>query len=173
MFGFYVRIRSKKDLTIENLSFAAGIFSLWIAFMMYNHYSIRLQNAEGVAAMKAAVPAVVSAQGTESLTEKMVFYSDKRVGLYSGDCKIVEKVAKKDAITYYKKEFEKNGWEYIGRRKLESTSIGWKYRFEKDGKYRMDISYTWWKDYKHNEITSAYFKIQLIDGGFVRNREDE
>lgn len=74
MFGFYVRIRSKKDLTIENLSFAAGIFSLWIAFMMYNHYSIRLQNAEGVAAMKAAVPEVVSAQGTESLTEKMVFY---------------------------------------------------------------------------------------------------
>ena len=173
MCGFSVRIRSIKDMTIEDFSLGMGVFSLFIALMMYNHYSTRLQNAEGVAAMKAAVPAIVSVQGTESLTEKMVFYSDKRVGLYSGHCKIVEKVSEKDARRYYKKEFEKNGWEYIGRRELSSASIGWKYRFEKDGKYRMDVSYTWWKDYKHNEITSAYFNIQLIDGGFVRNREDE
>ena len=95
--------------------------------------------------MQAAIPAIVSMDGTESLPEKMNMIS-KTSGFYYGRCEIYETASEKEIITHYKREFQKHGWKYIGRYYSEALSPilnfdGWyDYCFEKEGAYWMSFS---------------------------------
>ena len=137
MFGKEREITLKDCLIVIGELFVAGVF-----FESHSYYTEQA-NAEGVAKMQAAIPAVVSMDGTQSLPEKIKMVSRTR-GFYYGRCHINEKASEKDIAQHYKSEFQKYGWKYIGRyywkdihpeRHIDERY----YCFEKGGEYCMNF----------------------------------
>lgn len=170
MFGFSTNSRSIKDMTIEDFSLGMGVFSLWIAFLMYDSYSIKMDNAEGVAKMQSAVPYVATMEGIK-LPDKMEYYSNRHRGRYSGGCNIIELQKIDETIRYYKQEFERNGWHYLGNYRPTEYSGGL-YCFEADGEYHIDLSFGTWYDYKYKSvITDVSCSIRMKSDISTEHRE--
>ena len=135
----------EREITLRDCLIVIGEILLLYGFSELQVQSNNEANAEGMAKMQAAIPAVVSMDGTESLPEKMNMIS-KDSGVYYGRCKIYETASEKEIVTYYKSEFQKHGWKYIGRFYEENSSPdpvlkGWyDYCFEKEGPYWMSFS---------------------------------
>ena len=133
----------EREITLRDCLIVIGEILLLYGFSELQVQSNNEANAEGMAKMQAAIPAVVSMDGTESLPEKMKMVSRTR-GFYYGRCHINEKASEKDIAQHYKREFQKYGWKYIGR-------YYWKdihpekhideryYCFEKEGEYCMNF----------------------------------
>ena len=135
----------EREFTLKGFLFFIGKFLLLYSLMKMHSCYIEQVNAEEVAKMQAAIPAVVSMDGTQSLPEKIEMVSRTR-GFYSGSGQIDEKASEKEIVTHYKNEFQKYGWKYIGRFYSETLSPdpilkGWcHYCFEKEGPYWMSFS---------------------------------
>ena len=135
----------EREITLKDCLSAIGQILVLIGFVeLYSCYKDQV-NAEGIAKMQAAIPAIVSMDGAESLPEKMKMIS-KSQGFYYGRCDIEETAGEKEIVTHYKREFQKHGWKYIGRYYSENLSPdpilkGWcHYCFEKEGPYWMSFS---------------------------------
>ena len=135
----------EREITLKDCLNAIGQILVLIGFVeLYSCYKDQV-NAEGIAKMQAAIPAIVSMDGAESLPEKMKMIS-KSQGFYYGSCDIEETAGEKEIVTHYKREFQKHGWKYIGRFYSETLSPdpilkGWcHYCFEKEGPYWMSFS---------------------------------
>ena len=135
----------EREFTLKDCLSAIGQILVLIGFVeLYSCYKDQV-NAEGIAKMQSAIPAIVSMDGAESLPEKMEMVSRTR-GFYFGRCHINEKASEKDIVKHYKREFQKHGWKYIGRFYSETLSPdpilkGWcHYCFEKEGPYWMSFS---------------------------------
>lgn len=103
-------------------------------------------NIEAMDKMMAEVPSVVSMDGKELLSESIKMMSRSK-GVYSGFCHIYEQASEKEIVKYYQKEFEKNGWKYLGRYKREKPvqnvhEYERYYYFEKEGDYCMCLYFT-------------------------------
>jgi len=137
----------EREITLRDCLIVIGEIFLLYGFLKLQVYFDDEANAEGMAKMQAAIPAVVSMDGTESLPEKMKMVSRTR-GFYFGRCHINEKASEKDIVKHYKREFQKHGWKYIGRFYSETLSPdpilkGWyDYCFEKEGPYWMSFSFS-------------------------------
>ena len=135
----------KREITLKDCLSFIGKLLLLYGIVKFQVYLDDQENAEGIANMQAAIPAIVSMDGTESLPEKMNMIS-KTSGFYYGYCEIYETASEKEIVTYYKNEFQKHGWKYIGRFYSEALSPsldfdGWYYYcFEKEGPYWMSFS---------------------------------
>ena len=135
----------EREITLKDCLIVIGEILLVYGFIELQVYFDDEANAEGMAKMQAAIPAVVSMDGTESLPEKIKMVSRTR-GFYYGRCHINEKASEKDIVKHYKSEFQKHGWKYIGRFYSETLSPdpilkGWcHYCFEKEGPYWMSFS---------------------------------
>ena len=135
----------EREITLRDCLIVIGEIFLLYGFLKLQVYFDDEANAEGMAKMQAAIPAVVSMDGTESLPEKMKMVSRTR-GFYFGRCHINEKASENDIGKHYKREFQKHGWKYIGRFYSETLSPdpilkGWcHYCFEKEGPYWMSFS---------------------------------
>ena len=135
----------KREITLKDCLSFIGKLLLLYGIVKFQVYLDDQENAEGIANMQAAIPAIVSMDGTESLPEKMNMIS-KTSGFYYGRCEIYETASEKEIITHYKREFQKHGWKYIGRYYSEALSPilnfdGWyDYCFEKEGAYWMSFS---------------------------------
>ena len=135
----------EREITLKDCLIVIGEILLLYGFIELQVYFDGEANAEGMAKMQAAIPAVVSMDGTESLPEKIKMVSRTR-GFYYGRCHINEKASEKDIVKHYKREFQKHGWKYIGRFYEENSSPdpvlkGWyDYCFEKEGPYWMSFS---------------------------------
>ena len=135
----------EREITLKDCLIVIGEILLLYGFSELQVQSNNEANAEGMAKMQAAIPAVVSMDGTESLPEKMKMVSRTR-GFYFGRCHINEKASEKDIVKHYKREFQKHGWKYIGKFYSETLSPdpilkGWcHYCFEKEGPYWMSFS---------------------------------
>lgn len=117
---------------VRKISIIICLVGLWM-------YYVDHVNDEEIARMRAEIPAVVSMDGTETLTGKMKMLSRSR-GYYLGRCYIDEHGSEKEITNHYKREFGRHGWKYIGR-------FNWKdaypsshtderyYYFEKEGDY--------------------------------------
>ena len=179
----------EREFTLKGFLFFIGKFLLLYSLMKLYACYIEQVNAEEVAKMQAAIPAVVSMDGTQSLPEKIEMVSRTR-GFYSGSGQIDEKASEKEIVTHYKNEFQKYGWKYIGRFYSETLSPdpilkGWcHYCFEKEGPYWMSFSFSVKKsdispiierDIKFNN-TKLTFNIELKKNYDGRKRcqiEDE
>ena len=135
----------EREITLKDCLSAIGQILVLIGFVeLYSCYKDQV-NAEGIAKMQSAIPAIVSMDGAESLPEKMEMIS-KSQGFYYGRCDIEETAGEKEIVTHYKREFQKHGWKYIGRFYSETLSPnpilkGWcHYCFEKEGPYWMSFS---------------------------------
>ena len=135
----------EREITLKDCLSAIGQILVLIGFVeLYSCYKDQV-NAEGIAKMQSAIPAIVSMDGAESLPEKMKMIS-KSQGFYYGRCDIEETAGEKEIVTHYKREFQKHGWKYIGRYYSEALSPsldfdGWYYYcFEKEGPYCMSFS---------------------------------
>ena len=104
----------EREITLKDCLELIGKLLLFYSIIRLHSCYIDQENAEGMANMQAAIPAIVSMDGTEFLPAKMEMISKDR-GLYYGRCQIAEKASEKDIAKHYKSEFERNGWEYIGR----------------------------------------------------------
>ena len=133
----------EREFTLKECLFFIGKVLLLYGFLKLLVYFDDQANAEGMAKMQAAIPAVVSMDGTESLPMKMRMISKDR-GLYYVVCHIDEKASEKDIARHYKREFQKYGWKYIGRfywkdihpeRNIDERY----YCFETAGEYCMDF----------------------------------
>ena len=135
----------EREITLKDCLSFIGKLLLLYGIVKFQVYLDDQENAEGIANMQAAIPAIVSMDGTESLPEKMNIIS-KTSGFYYGRCEIYETAGEKEIITHYKKEFQKHGWKYIGRYYSKALSPilnfdGWYvYCFEKEGAYWMSFS---------------------------------
>ena len=135
----------EREITLKDCLSFIGKLLLLYGIVKFQVYLDDQENAEGIANMQAAIPAIVSMDGTESLPEKMNIIS-KTSGFYYGRCEIYETAGEKEIITHYKKEFQKHGWKYIGRYYSKALSPilnfdGWyDYCFEKEGAYWMSFS---------------------------------
>ena len=135
----------EREITLKDCLELIGKLLLLYGIVKFQVYLDDQENAEGIANMQAAIPAIVSMDGTESLPEKMNMIS-KTSGFYYGRCEIYETASEKEIITHYKREFQKHGWKYIGRYYSEALSPilnfdGWyDYCFEKEGAYWMSFS---------------------------------
>ncbi len=117
---------------VRKISIIICLVGLWM-------YYVDHVNDEEIAKMRAEIPAVVSMDGTETLSGKMEMLSRAR-GYYLGICSIDEQGSEKEITNHYKREFEKNGWKYIGRfnwKEVHPSSHADEryYYFEKDGDY--------------------------------------
>lgn len=131
-------------------------------------YHVGHVNDDEIAKMKVAIPYVKTMEGTENLPEKMEMIS-KATGLYYGKCYVDESADEKEIVRHYKREFEKNGWNYIGR-------FYWKdihpernvderyYCFEKEGSYWMYLCLQM-NEYVHDNKTRVTFFIDLKEEG--------
>ena len=135
----------EREITLKDcLSFIGKLLLFYGIIRLHSCY-IDQENAEGMANMQAAIPAIVSMDGAESLPERMNMIS-KTQGFYYGYCEIYETAGEKEIVTHYKREFQKHGWKYIGRYYSEALSPsldfdGWYYYcFEKEGPYCMSFS---------------------------------
>ena len=133
----------EREFTLKGFLFFIGKVLLLYSLMKLYACYIEQVNAEEVAKMQAAIPAVVSMDGTQSLPEKIEMVSRTR-GFYYGRCHINEKASEKDIVKHYKSEFQKYGWKYIGRyywkdihpeRNIDERY----YCFEKEGEYCMNF----------------------------------
>ena len=133
----------EREISLKECLLFVGKVLLLYGFLKLLVYFDDQANAEGMAKMQAAIPAVVSMDGTESLPVKMRMISKDR-GLYYGVCHIDEKASEKAIAKHYKREFQKYGWKYIGRfywkdihpeRNIDERY----YCFEKEGEYCMDF----------------------------------
>ena len=136
----------EREFTLKGFLFFIGKFLLLYSLMKMHSYYVYQANAEGVAKMQAAIPAVVSMDGTESLPEKIEMVS-RTIGFYSGSGQIDERASKEDIVKHYKKEFARNGWTYIGRCYLKDVYPNSKadelyYCFEKEGDYCISLCLT-------------------------------
>ena len=137
----------EREITLKDCLSLIGKLLLFYGIIRLHSCHIDEVNAEGMANMQAAIPAIVSMDGAESLPEKMNMIS-KDSGVYYGRCKIYETASEKEIVTYYKSEFQKHGWKYIGRFYEENSSPdpvlkGWyDYCFEKEGPYWMSFSFS-------------------------------
>ena len=136
----------EREFTLKGFLFFIGKILLLYSLMKLYACYIEQVNAEEVAKMQAAIPAVVSMDGTQSLPEKMAMIS-RTIGFYSGRCQIDERASKEDIIKHYKREFARNGWKYIGRfywkdAHPHSQADEWDYGFEKEGEYCMFLCLT-------------------------------
>lgn len=136
----------EREFALKECLFFIGKFLLLYSLMKLHSYYVYQANAEGVAKMQAAIPAVVSMDGTESLPEKIEMVSRTR-GFYAGSGQIDERASKEDIIKHYKREFARNGWKYIGRfywkdAHPHSQADEWDYGFEKEGEYCMFLCLT-------------------------------
>ena len=153
----------EREFTLKECLFFIGKVLLLYGFLKLLVYFDDQANAEGMAKMQAAIPAVVSMDGTESLPMKMRMISKDR-GLYYGVCHINETASEKEIVTHYKREFQKHGWKYIGRFYEENSSPdpvlkGWyDYCFEKEGPYWMSFSFSVKKS-DINPITERDIKL--------------
>ena len=135
----------EREITLKDCLSLIGKLLLLYGIVKLQVYLDEQENAEGMTNMQAAIPAIISMDGTEALPEKMTMGS-KTVGSYYGRCKIYEKASEKDIGKHYKREFQKHGWKYIGRFYSETLSPnpilkGWcHYCFEKEGPYWMSFS---------------------------------
>ena len=135
----------EREFTLKGFLFFIGKFLLFYGIIRLYACYIDQENAEGIAKMQSAIPAIVSMDGAESLPEKMKMIS-KSQGFYYGYCEIYETAGEKEIVTHYKNEFQKYGWKYIGRFYSETLSPnpilkGWcHYCFEKEGPYCMSFS---------------------------------
>ena len=135
----------EREITLKDCLELIGKLLLLYGILKLQIYLDDEANAEGMSNMQAAIPAIVSMDGAESLPEKMNMIS-KTSGVYYGRCKIYETASEKEIVTYYKSEFQKHGWKYIGRFYSEALSPsldfdGWYYYcFEKEGPYWMSFS---------------------------------
>ena len=135
----------EREITLKDCLSFIGKLLLLYGIAKLQVYLDEQENAEGMANMQAAIPAIVSMDGAESLPEKMIMVS-KKSGVYSGYCEIYETASEKEFVTHYKREFQKHGWKYIGRFYSETLSPnpilkGWcHYCFEKEGPYWMSFS---------------------------------
>ena len=135
----------EREITLRDCLIVIGEILLLYGFSELQVQSNNEANAEGMAKMQAAIPAVVSMDGTQSLPEKIEMVS-RTIGFYSGSGQIDEKASEKEIVTHYKNEFQKYGWKYIGRFYSETLSPdpilkGWcHYCFEKEGPYWMSFS---------------------------------
>ena len=95
----------EREITLKDCLSAIGQILVLIGFVeLYSCYKDQV-NAEGIAKMQAAIPAIVSMDGAESLPEKMNMIS-KTSGFYYGRCEIYETASEKEIVTYYKNEFQ-------------------------------------------------------------------
>ena len=161
MFGKEREITLKDCLIVIGELFVAGVF-----FESHSYYTEQA-NAEGVSKMQAAIPAVVSMDGTQSLPEKIEMVSRTR-GFYSGSGQIDERASKEDIIKHYKREFQKCGWKYIGRFYWKdaypsSQADEWDYGFEKEGEYCVFLCLTG-NATKYDGRTVIVFHIELKKG---------
>ena len=98
----------EREISLKECLLFVGKVLLLYGFLKLLVYFDDQANAEGMAKMQAAIPAVVSMDGTESLPVKMRMISKDR-GLYYGVCHIDEKASEKDIAKHYKREFQKYG----------------------------------------------------------------
>ncbi len=84
---------------------------------LWGYYEDHVNDGE-IGKMRAEIPAVMSMDGTETLSEKMEMRSRTK-DLYSGVCYIDERASEEEIVRHYKEEFEKYGWKYIGRYYLQ------------------------------------------------------
>jgi len=133
----------EREITLKDCLSLIGKLLLLYGIVKLQVYLDEQENAEGMTNMQAAIPAIISMDGTEALPEKMTMGS-KTVGSYYGRCKIYEKASEKDIGKHYKREFQKHGWKYIGRfywkdihpeRNIDERY----YCFEKEGEYCMNF----------------------------------
>ena len=133
----------EREITLRDCLIVIGEILLLYGFSELQVQSNNEANAEGMAKMQAAIPAVVSMDGTEFLPKEMKMRSRTK-GFYFGNCNIDEKASEKDIVKHYKREFQKYGWKYIGRfywkdihpeRNIDERY----YCFEKEGEYCMDF----------------------------------
>ena len=136
----------EREITLKDCLSLIGKLLLFYGIVKLDSYYTEQENAEeGIANMQAAIPAIVSMDGAESLPEKMKMISQNS-GVYYGYCHINETASEKEIVTHYKREFQKHGWKYIGRFYSEALSPnpilkGWcHYCFEKEGPYWMSFS---------------------------------
>ena len=135
----------EREITLKDCLIVIGEILLVYGFIELQVYFDDEANAEGMANMQAAIPAIVSMDGAESLPERMNMIS-KTQGFYYGYCEIYETAGEKEFVPHYKREFQKHGWKYIGRFYSETLSPdpilkGWcHYCFEKEGPYWMSFS---------------------------------
>ena len=104
----------EREISLKECLLFVGKVLLLYGFLKLLVYFDDQANAEGMAKMQAAIPAVVSMDGTQSLPEKIEMVS-RTIGFYSGSGQIDERASKEDIVKHYKKEFARNGWTYIGR----------------------------------------------------------
>ncbi len=157
----------EREFTLKGFLFFIGKFLLLYSLMKLYACYIEQVNAEEVAKMQAAIPAVVSMDGTQSLPEKMAMIS-RTIGFYSGRCQIDERASKEDIIKHYKREFQKCGWKYIGRFYWKdaypsSQADEWDYGFEKEGEYCVFLCLTG-NATKYDGRTVIVFHIELKKG---------
>ena len=129
-------------------------------WLLWGEYDCYL-NKEAMQNMNNAIPAVVSIDGTKKLNEEMQIISRAK-DMYFGRCEIPEKSDEKEIVKHYKREFQKNGWEYRGRCHTKeiypkSDSDEWYYYFEKEGLYCIYLCLTMdqferYKKYHHYEF---------------------
>ena len=135
----------EREITLKDCLELIGKLLLFYSIIRLHSCYIDQENAEGMANMQAAIPAIVSMDGAESLPERMNMIS-KTQGFYYGYCEIYETAGEKEFVPHYKREFQKHGWKYIGRFYEENSSPdpvlkGWyDYCFEKEGPYWMSFS---------------------------------
>ena len=137
----------EREITLKDCLSLIGKLLLFYGIIRLHSCYIDQENAEGMANMQAAIPAIVSMDGAESLPERMNMIS-KTQGFYYGYCEIYETAGEKEFVPHYKREFQKHGWKYIGRFYEENSSPdpvlkGWYYYcFEKEGPYWMSFSFS-------------------------------
>ena len=137
----------EREITLKDCLELIGKLLLFYSIIRLHSCYIDQENAEGMANMQAAIPAIVSMDGAESLPERMNMIS-KTQGFYYGYCEIYETAGEKEFVPHYKREFQKHGWKYIGRYYSENLSPdpilkGWyHYCFEKEGPYWMSFSFS-------------------------------
>ena len=154
----------EREITLKDCLIVIGqLFVISVFFESYSYYTEQM-NAEGVAKMQAAIPAVVSMDGTQSLPEKIEMVS-RTIGFYSGSGQIDERASKEDIIKHYKREFARNGWKYIGRfywkdAHPHSQADEWYYCFEKGEEYFISLCLTG-HAIKYDGRTVIIFQIGL------------
>ena len=161
----------EREITLRDCLIVIGEIFLLYGFLKLQVYFDDEANAEGMAKMQAAIPAVVSMDGTESLPEKMKMVSRTR-GFYFGRCHINEKASEKDIAQHYKREFQKHGWKYIGRfywkdAHPHSQADEWYYCFEKGEEYFRNLETKYLR-----ELSQKNGIIISTGGGAVKREEN-
>lgn len=131
----------EKEFSFKKGFIIIGKVLLVMCFIRLWGYYVDYVNDEGIAKMRAVIPAVTSIDGTKKLNEEMEVTSRTK-GLYFGICGIDEKGGEKEIVRHYKNEFQKYGWKYIGRYYLkdvhpDSNKDERYYYFEKYDNYCM------------------------------------